>query len=315
MVKTLKYLLRLLMVKLKVAAKPQPQQASPPPLQKIEVQQEHNEDKKPVAVASLSGCVCKDYDLIWGAKVNCAFRKKVIEISKELWGDAKKIEKANMLMAVFAWESGGTFAVDVPNMKNSGGTGLIQIMPETYTALTKKKPTLIKISKYHGQKLTVIKELAEMNQLQYLDMVKQYFLPLKNKDVAFIDFYLQVLFPASAGRAEHTVFVKNKKLLDVKDHTDKRVDKFANNNMDGWYIDTNGKLHKDGKKDGKVMKSEIAAAVEHYQTDGLAHKSDYKEHVDTASVSSSTQATDYQKSKQQGEDQKSECKDGCSIKP
>ena len=100
------------MVKLKVAAKPQ--QASPPPLQKIEVQQEHNEDKKPVAVASLSGCVCKDYDLIWGAKVNCAFRKKVIEISKELWGDAKKIEKANMLMAVFAWESGGTFAVDVP---------------------------------------------------------------------------------------------------------------------------------------------------------------------------------------------------------
>ena len=77
MVKTLKYLLWLLMVKLKVAAKPQ--QASSPPLQKIEVQQEHNEDKKPVAVASLSGCVCKDYDLIWGAKVNCAFRKKVIE--------------------------------------------------------------------------------------------------------------------------------------------------------------------------------------------------------------------------------------------
>ena len=104
------------MVKLKVAAKPQ--QASSPPLQKIEVQQEHNEDKKPVAVASLSGCVYKDYDSIWGAKVNCAFRKKVIEISKELWGDAKKIEKANMLMAVFAWESGGTFAVDVPNMGN-----------------------------------------------------------------------------------------------------------------------------------------------------------------------------------------------------
>ena len=40
MVKTLKYLLRLLMVKLKVAAKPQ--QASSPPLQKIEVQQEGN---------------------------------------------------------------------------------------------------------------------------------------------------------------------------------------------------------------------------------------------------------------------------------
>ena len=70
MVKTLKYLLRLLMVKLKVAAKSQ--KASSPPLQKIEVQQEHNEDKKPVVVASLSGCVCKDYDLIWGAKRSLA---------------------------------------------------------------------------------------------------------------------------------------------------------------------------------------------------------------------------------------------------
>ncbi|MFX9684476.1 peptidoglycan-binding protein, partial [Acinetobacter baumannii] len=50
------------------------QKTSTATTQKIEVQQEHNEDKKPVAVASLSGCVCKDYDLIWGKTtkfVNC----------------------------------------------------------------------------------------------------------------------------------------------------------------------------------------------------------------------------------------------------
>ena len=172
--------------------------------QKIEVQQEHNEDKKPVAVASLNECVCKDYDLIWGAKVNCAFRKKVVEISKELWGDSKKIEKANMLMAVFAWESGGTFATDVPNMNNSGGTGLIQIMPDTYKYLTKKEPKIIKTKKYFNKELNVIEELKNMTPLEYLDIVKQYFLPLKDKDIAFIDFYLQVLFPASANREEHT---------------------------------------------------------------------------------------------------------------
>ena len=245
--------------------------------QKIEVQQEHNEDKKPVAVASLNECVCKDYDLIWGAKVNCAFRKKVVEISKELWGDSKKIEKANMLMAVFAWESGGTFATDVPNMNNSGGTGLIQIMPDTYKYLTKKEPKIIKTKKYFNKELNVIEELKNMTPLEYLDIVKQYFLPLKDKDIAFIDFYLQVLFPASANREEHTVFAKNKNLLDVNDHVNKRVDKFERNNMDGWYIGEKGKLHKDGEKDGKVMKSEIAAAVEHYQTDGLSYKSEYKD--------------------------------------
>ena len=104
------------MVKLKVAAKSQ--KASSPPLQKIEVQQEHNEDKKPVAVASLSGCVCKDYDLIWGAKVNCAFRKKVIEISKELWGMLKKLKKQICLWLYLHGKVGGTFAVDVSNMGN-----------------------------------------------------------------------------------------------------------------------------------------------------------------------------------------------------
>ena len=45
---------------------------------------------------------------------------------------------ANNLMAVFAWESGGTFKADVPNRKNSGATGLIQFMPETAKELLKK---------------------------------------------------------------------------------------------------------------------------------------------------------------------------------
>lgn len=190
--------------------------------------------------ALTSPCVCKDYDLIWGAKVNCAFREKVVDISKDLWGESKKIEKANMLMAVFAWESDGTFATDVPNRWDSGATGLIQIMPDTYKSLTQKQPTLVKTSKYFDKNLTVIEELATLTELQYLDIVKQYFLPLKEKEVEFIDFYLQVLFPASAGRKEHTVFAQTKDLLDVTDHQDLRVDKFERNNMDGFYLDKEG---------------------------------------------------------------------------
>ncbi|MGA8883994.1 MAG: LysM peptidoglycan-binding domain-containing protein [Acinetobacter sp.] len=247
--------------------------------QKIDVQQEHNDKKQPVAVAGLSGCVCKDYDLIWSGKVDCLFRKKVVEIAKELWGENDKIEKANMLMAVFSWESGGTFATDVPNMRNSGGTGLIQIMPDTYKSLTKNNPTLIKTSKYYNQSLTIIKELATMTQLQYLEIVKRYFFPLKGENVEFVDFYLQVLYPASSGKNEHSVFAKNVSLLDVNDHKVERVNKFDRNNMDGFYLDKQGRLQKDGKKDGRVMKSEIAAAIESYRSDGAKaeNKSNYKE--------------------------------------
>ena len=37
-----------------------------------------------------TNCVCKQYDLIYGRKVSCAFRKKVVEICSELWGKNAK---------------------------------------------------------------------------------------------------------------------------------------------------------------------------------------------------------------------------------
>lgn len=55
-------------------------------------------------------CLCKQYDLILGNKVNCAFRKKVVEISKALWGEAKKIEMANNLMVIMYFETAKTFS-------------------------------------------------------------------------------------------------------------------------------------------------------------------------------------------------------------
>ena len=280
------------------------------------IRQIESTNKDGNAVTTLSPeCICKQSQLIWGAKVDCKFRKKVIEIAAYLWGESAKFDKANMLMAVFAWESGGTFATDVPNIKDSGGTGLIQIMPSTYEILFKRKPTLVKTKKYYNKSLTVIKELADMTALQYLDVVKKYFMPLKGKNIDFVDLYLQVLFPASSGRGEHTVFAKSKDLLDVTDHADLRVEKFSRNNMDGFYLDGNGNLHKDGNKDGKVMKSEIAAAVEHYRIDGRNYRSDYKDHEGGAiATNAGTSPINYQQAAQKGLANKSECKDGCSDK-
>ncbi|WP_111893491.1 TIGR02594 family protein [Acinetobacter sp. MB5] len=254
--------------------------------QKIAVQQEHNENKKPVAVASLSGCVCKQYDLIWGAKVNCEFRKKVVAIASELWGEEKKIKMANMLMAVFAWESGFTFRADAPNQSNSGGTGLIQIMPKTFRAITGEEPIIEKVTNYWGKpkkgkpdiELRRIKQLAKLTPAQYLDYVKKYFEPQKGKNLEFIDFYLLVLFPVSSGKPDHVVFADNiSKIPQGEEESirQKRVNAFPKNNMDGYIIDDKGNAVKKGVKDGKVMKSEIAIAVSHYLKDGENYKSNY----------------------------------------
>ena len=105
-------------------------------------------------------CVCKQSQLIWGSKVNCAFRKKVVEVAEFLWGSDKKIEMANNLMAIMAWESGETFKSGVPNQTGSGGTGLIQIMPDTAQDFVKsghiKSVTIERTSDFWGNDLPSI---------------------------------------------------------------------------------------------------------------------------------------------------------------
>lgn len=61
-----------------------------------------------------------------------------------------------------------------------------------------------------------------MTVLEYLDIVKKYFKPIKNKNLEFIDFYLQVLFPASSGLPEHVVFAKISADLDLPNETKTR---------------------------------------------------------------------------------------------
>lgn len=220
-------------------------------------------------------CVCKQYDLIYGRKVSCAFRKKVVEICSELWGENCKIQMANKLMAVMEWESGGTFSPGVPNIAKSKGTGLIQFMPDTArrllgigiygTGSNKKKDITIEYTdKYFGQSLPRIREFAHMTALEQLDYVKKYFEPLRGKKVEFIDFYLQVLFPASSMKSEHIVFAKSMKLLTSTNEKDtlKKLRVIAYEQNRGL----------DSNKDGVIWKSEIDKKVQIYMTKGLAYK-------------------------------------------
>ncbi|WP_289000273.1 TIGR02594 family protein [uncultured Psychrobacter sp.] len=228
----------------------------------------NSSDGTPKVVATTNdACICKAHNLIWGAKVDCDFRKKVIEISQDLWPD-DYLAMANNLMAVFAWESGETFKADAPNQGNSGGTGLIQFMPDTYKGLTGEKAVMETVENYWGKNknLKRVKQLAKMSEVKQLDLVKKYFEPKRNQKLEFIDFYLQVLFPVSSGKAEHVVFANSTSKLDRTNESLKlkelRVKAYPQNKIDP-------------NNDGRVMKSEIAEAVNHYLTDGLKHK-DFK---------------------------------------
>ena len=219
-------------------------------------------------------CICQEYKLIWGQKVNCDFRKKVIEICKDLWPNDYK-NMANNLMAVFKWESAGTFKPDAPNQADSGGTGLIQFMPETAKNLLGKEITIEKVKNYYGKKynkktkqyedwyLKRVKEFANMTALTQLDYVKKYFEPMRGKKMEFVDFYLQVLFPVSSGLPEHVVFANDLKKLDRPSESDKLRNKRINAYSSNDGLDLN--------KDGKIMKSEIKTKVQPYITEGLAY--------------------------------------------
>ncbi|KAF2333764.1 M23 family metallopeptidase [Flavobacterium daemonense] len=193
-------------------------------------------------------CVCKDYDLIWGNKVSCDFRKKVVEICKDLWA-VNYLEMANNLMAVMAWETGETFSPSIKNPKSSA-TGLVQFMKDTAENLG-----------------TTTEKLAKMTALEQLDYVKKYFKNLKNKKLEFVDFYLQVLFPASMGKPDdHVVFSEDGKGLDKHDKNyDLRIRAYKVN--EGF--DTNPKY---GNNDGMVTKGEIKKGIQIYIEKGKENK-------------------------------------------
>ncbi|WP_269221836.1 hypothetical protein [Flavobacterium sp. IMCC34518] len=152
-------------------------------------------DKKDDKKTENGVCVCKDYDLIWGNKVSCDFRKKVVEISNRLGKDP------NLLMAAMALETGRTFSPTAG--KGSSYVGLIQFGDDAAESIGTSRGALLK-----------------MTALQQLDYVEKYLGKKKSKLVTLTDFYLSILMPVDVGKGStpnHVVFDNEYTLVYKKD--------------------------------------------------------------------------------------------------
>ncbi|MDF2830966.1 hypothetical protein [Chryseobacterium indoltheticum] len=197
---------------------------------------------------SPSNCVCKEQykDLIWGGKVSCEFRKKVVQICAELWGESRKLEMANGLMAVMKVETWGSFKAhhregfksandnskDLTissfhkdsGSKSSRAVGLIQFTQDALEGMNEfpKSTPATKGTQPRYDALNRLKlSYAQMGEIRQLDKVKKYFEPAKSKIKTPEDIYLHVFAPKGVGQkddfllyAKDTIEYKNNNSVD-----------------------------------------------------------------------------------------------------
>jgi hypothetical protein len=129
--------------------------------------------------------------LVYSSLVSPVFCEKVIGIAARLGVDP------NFLMAVMAFESGGTFSPSVKN-KFSGATGLIQFMPKTAAGLG-----------------TSLAQLAQMTAEEQLEFVERHFRPFRGRLKTLEDTYMAVLLPVAVGKPnDHVLFRQGTKAYD-----------------------------------------------------------------------------------------------------
>ncbi|MCJ8497633.1 CHAP domain-containing protein [Chryseobacterium salipaludis] len=146
-------------------------------------------DKSPRKTES---CVCKDeYKLIWGNKISCSERKKVVEVCKNIWEESKKLEKAKELMSIMHLETGGSFS---PSQKGVSARGTKYI-------------GLVQFSETTAQSLgTTYETLGKMTFLEQMTYVEKYLQKNKDQMNTLVDFYLQVLNPAAVGKGSDPTY-------------------------------------------------------------------------------------------------------------
>jgi len=114
--------------------------------------------------------------IAWGAKVSTEFKKRVIEICKELQ------ISPDYLMTCMALETGETFRADIKN-PTSSATGLIQFLRSTALDYN-----------------TTVEDLAKMTPVEQLEYVRKYFIGYKGKLRTMEDVYMRILCPAAIGK-------------------------------------------------------------------------------------------------------------------
>ncbi|WP_261510976.1 hypothetical protein [Chryseobacterium paludis] len=224
-------------------------------------------------------CICKEKykDLVWGEKVSCDFRKKVVQICGELWGESRKMEMASGLMAVMKVETDGSFKAhqimgkpikDVSTItkddfwlvtkdkktgkekKTSRAVGLIQFTQAALEAIGEFKGGS-GFDKLHDVKLN----FAKMGEVKQLDYVKKYFEGSKDKIKNPEDIYLHVFAPAGVGKSD-----------DYELYKEGSTEYTQNKSVD---IENKGKKYGD---DGVIQRVEILQRYRGSISEGSSHK-------------------------------------------
>ncbi|MDN3691621.1 M23 family metallopeptidase [Chryseobacterium tructae] len=226
----------------------------------------------------LTTCLCKEQyiDLVWGEKVNCDFRKKVVEICQALWPN-NYMDMASGLMAVMYVETSGSFKAHQIMGKSLGDVN--SITKDDFWLIKKDKKTGKEISrssravgliqftqaalqaigeftsgtgfdKLHEVKL----RFAKMGEVNQLDYVKKYFEPSKDKIKSPEDIYLHVFAPKGVGKADSYVLYEN------------GTEEYRQNSS----VDTKSKGKY--KNDGNIQRSEILERYHSSYDDGEKNK-------------------------------------------
>ncbi|KPH12683.1 hypothetical protein [Chryseobacterium sp. ERMR1:04] len=159
--------------------------------------------EKSEVVKASSTCICQEqYKLIWGNKLTCSQRKKVVEVCKNIWGEKMKIEKANELMAIMHLETVATFSPSKKGVSKSGTRfiGLIQFSEATAKTLG-----------------TTYDSLGKMTFIEQMDYVEKYLKVNKDKMNTIVDFYLQVIKPNAVGNGGNPNYIVFDESINVPD--------------------------------------------------------------------------------------------------
>lgn len=239
---------------------------------KIFVPDKEDEKKK------VTTCDCREYDLIWGNKVSCDFRKKVVEISKSLWPNNYK-QMANGLMAVMKVETSETFSpskIELVNYVDSNGKKRKKYEGLSKEAINKlddnfngavgliqfTKDAIDSLNKENSLSLTK-KKLALMTDLDQLEYVKKYFMLYNwhKKLLSPEDIYLQVFAPIGiAKKGSYVLYEKHE-----KPETEKQ--KVSNRNYEA-----NKSVDEENNNDQKIQRSEILGRYRISFAEGLLKK-------------------------------------------
>ncbi len=203
-----------------------------------------------------------DPQLAWGNKVNPEFRRKVIEICKELWGDHRKMKMANELMICMAVETKNKFTPDIGYPKATGLIQFTQIAIDDMNGIQRLKDGRIRKlkRKYNGGKELTKKILKNMTAIEQLDYVKLYFKmhieKYKRKINNSTDMYMAIFAPNGVGKSDDFVIYSEKKSKINKDKNYR-----SNKSADGEYYDERTGKRARGKKDGELTRGEMKARI------------------------------------------------------